>query len=242
MGALEKESTGESLELPSRLIIGRSAHCDLRIDDARVSAEHASLYFEDDRWIVRDLASRNGTTVNGTELKSRDRRGLSRFARLCFGSSEQCWILVDDAPPADEGVDVTVQSSLELSRITLRFRVSPEEENVDLRLLHEGGELETPARAYHYLLVILARARQADRRDRISDQEQGWVHTETLVPRLYPDLETLNVNIHRARKLFAQLGVLDSKNLIERRGGSGEIRLGTPRIEIVGEAVEAPPA
>lgn len=49
-------------------IIGRDESSDLCIDDTRVSREHARVYFEDDHWWIRDLASRNGTFINGESI------------------------------------------------------------------------------------------------------------------------------------------------------------------------------
>ena len=47
------------------LLIGRSPRCDLVLGDPTVSRKHAELVREEDRWIVRDLSSTNGTRVNG---------------------------------------------------------------------------------------------------------------------------------------------------------------------------------
>jgi S1-C subfamily serine protease len=50
---------------------GRHPACDLRFDPERdldVSARHAAIVGQDDRWLVRDLGSRNGTLVNGHRI------------------------------------------------------------------------------------------------------------------------------------------------------------------------------
>lgn len=51
-----------------RIAIGRHPESDIAFDshaDLEVSARHALILKRDDRWIVRDLESRNGTLVNG---------------------------------------------------------------------------------------------------------------------------------------------------------------------------------
>ncbi len=48
-----------------RILAGRAATADLRIDDPRVSRLHARIEMRDDGVHVEDLGSRNGTTVNG---------------------------------------------------------------------------------------------------------------------------------------------------------------------------------
>jgi hypothetical protein len=47
------------------LTIGRSSSCDISIGEPTVSRRHAQLRFRDGSWIVQDLGSRNGLTVNG---------------------------------------------------------------------------------------------------------------------------------------------------------------------------------
>ena len=49
----------------SRVVLGRSKEADLRIDDPNVSRKHAAIYWNDDRLVLEDLGSTNGTMVNG---------------------------------------------------------------------------------------------------------------------------------------------------------------------------------
>lgn len=60
-------STGQ-WRLPSRCIIGRDGNVEVSIDDAQVSAEHASISTESGMAIVSDLASRNGTFIDGMRI------------------------------------------------------------------------------------------------------------------------------------------------------------------------------
>ncbi|WP_437997417.1 FHA domain-containing protein [Sorangium sp. So ce185] len=48
MGRLKHHALGEVLLLRSRCLIGRSSTCDVRLNDARISGEHASV-----RWTAR---------------------------------------------------------------------------------------------------------------------------------------------------------------------------------------------
>lgn len=53
-----------------RMIIGRSSTAQVRLDGQSVSRQHAELYKDPfNRWWVRDLGSRNGTWVNGVNVK-----------------------------------------------------------------------------------------------------------------------------------------------------------------------------
>ena len=47
-----------------RATIGRAAHNDIQIHDARASKEHCLLVLRGDRWKLIDLESHNGTRVN----------------------------------------------------------------------------------------------------------------------------------------------------------------------------------
>ena len=48
--------------------IGRAESCDLRVDSAQVSREHAELLDRGGVWFVRDLGSTNGTLLNGKKV------------------------------------------------------------------------------------------------------------------------------------------------------------------------------
>ncbi len=45
--------------------VGRGSNCEIVLSDPIASRFHAVVYFEDDRWQVRDTRSRNGMLVNG---------------------------------------------------------------------------------------------------------------------------------------------------------------------------------
>ena len=49
--------------------IGRDDACDLLIEDTSVSRWHARLVREDDRWLLADTGSTNGTRVNGWRVR-----------------------------------------------------------------------------------------------------------------------------------------------------------------------------
>lgn len=70
-----------------RLYIGREhLQCDLVIEDASVSKRHAALEVEDGKLFVRDLASTNGTTIDGTKLAN-GRKQIAAGSILAFGKT-----------------------------------------------------------------------------------------------------------------------------------------------------------
>lgn len=51
-----------------RFVIGRSADCQLSLEDPLVSRRHARITVEPERVLIEDLASRNGVAVNGEKI------------------------------------------------------------------------------------------------------------------------------------------------------------------------------
>jgi hypothetical protein len=69
------------------LLIGRHPACDVVLCDPTVSRHHARLRFRDGHWILFDLDSTNGTTVNRDpvgrcELRPGDRVGIGEYELL----------------------------------------------------------------------------------------------------------------------------------------------------------------
>ena len=73
--------SGEAEEL----VVGRASSCDVVLDDSTVSRTHARLTFRDGAWVIQDLASTNGTIVNGKYV---GRCRLEPGDRLLLGVEE----------------------------------------------------------------------------------------------------------------------------------------------------------
>jgi hypothetical protein len=54
-----------------RHVVGRGRHCDLVIDSAKVSREHAVFQREADGWWIEDLGSSNGTWFRRSRIERR---------------------------------------------------------------------------------------------------------------------------------------------------------------------------
>lgn len=52
------------------IIMGREKGCDFQLDDQAVSSQHAKLSFKQQQWWLEDLASTNGTFLNGEEVSA----------------------------------------------------------------------------------------------------------------------------------------------------------------------------
>ncbi len=62
--------SGSSFVLSPETTIGRASGCGVMIDDPRISKLHARMFFNGSHWIIEDLGSTNGTTLNGGPVTS----------------------------------------------------------------------------------------------------------------------------------------------------------------------------
>ena len=77
---------GRRIELEGeRLVLGRDAKCDVRLHDTEISRRHAELHLAEDRAVIVDLKSSNGTFLNGKRIS---REPLQHGDRLLVGRTE----------------------------------------------------------------------------------------------------------------------------------------------------------
>lgn len=300
MGLLRNIRTGRVVALGARLVVGRSGNCGLQLDSRVVSNEHAAIWWEADRWLVRDTGSRNGTRIDGRLLAPGERSAIPLEARLEFGHEEQSWMLIESGAPvalarsekrtvSAEGGVVCLPSAespavmifeggaggwvaegpdglvpvrdgsalaveceafilhlplgdtstwqagagiVTLASLALRFRVSLDEEFIEVLVESGGKRTALPSRAYHELLLALARAQLEDAGHELP--ERGWRYSDVIQRMIHADSTKLNVHIFRARQQFGELGVLGSGSIIERRVSTGQIRLGVAQVVVEG--------
>jgi len=140
----------------------------------------------------------------------------------------EAWIL--DLPEGTSSTLPVGAAAPTLESIALRFAVSRDEERVDITVLCPDREIQLPARSHHYLLVTLARARLSAAA--APPAERGFLDRDDLCRMLATDELRLNVDVCRARKQFAALGIQGAVNIVDRRTGTGRIRLGVERVEV----------
>ncbi|HEY0136326.1 MAG TPA: FHA domain-containing protein [Nannocystis sp.] len=116
--------------------------------------------------------------------------------------------------------------------LRLRFRVAADEEYIELVACHDERTIDLKARAHHYPLLLLARARLADQAAGSPEDQQGWMLQDRLQAMLKVDANSLNVSIHRIRVQLTQAGVPDAAHVVERRPGTRQLRLGVAAITI----------
>lgn len=102
LGRIERMGSGEAFVLRSPLLFGRSAACDVRIQESRVSGEHARLRWTGSTWEIRDLGSKNGTFVAGKRLAAGEAAILLEGDTFGVGGANSpapMFVVTNAAPP-----------------------------------------------------------------------------------------------------------------------------------------------
>lgn len=304
MAVLQHQTTRERRVLAPYCRVGRAPGNELVIDARYISNEHASLRWKETGWELCDLASRNGTCVNGRALAAGERVVVGEGQVIAFGQAEEAWRLVDAGPsglmavcqetgaivrgeggllalPSVEQAEVTVYEGpdeawwvergdgteeplgeamvvaggarwhvgvpaprletttqvgrglLRLTDVWLRFRVSREEEHVELAIMQSDGRVvrDLGAKACHEVLLLLARRRMRDAAagGNALPTEHGLVGRDELLQALGLDQWQFNTQVFRAGVAFLEAGVTDGKKIVERRT-DGRRRIGVARL------------
>lgn len=134
--------------------------------------------------------------------------------------------MVLDTTLMDDG-----QRETTLVGLRLELRVSRDHEFVGVTL-HDGDRpITVPPRTLHYMLVVLAQARQHPA-DPPADEHAGWVDVEEVARALMVDYRTVGVYVCRLRQQLGGLGIAAAGEIIERRPGA--LRLGRIPVALVG--------
>ena len=132
---LEGEQTGQRWAIDGdEFVIGRGASCSLVLPERQVSREHIRIYSDDDTYFLQDLNSKNGTWVNGEQVKNTtvnlrdgDEISIALAVRMTYVASEATAPLMMDETPPSKGV-------LRLDRESRRVFVREEEVDPPLSL------------------------------------------------------------------------------------------------------------
>jgi pSer/pThr/pTyr-binding forkhead associated (FHA) protein len=135
VGVLRKVGGDKSFTLGSRCLLGRHPGCDLRVDNPRVSGEHASLRWIGDHWEVRDLGSKNGTIVDGARLGGGKRAILVQGSVITLGG-EEAFVLEDAAPPV---ASARHAQTFRLRTATDGLLVLPDDDHPEMSILEDAN-------------------------------------------------------------------------------------------------------
>ena len=149
------------------------------------------------------------------------------------GTSESSWRFVE-AEACAETLRIAAQSITTSSEVEVHFEVSQNEEHVALRFKMDDEEYDLGERNHHYLMLLLARQRIADKTAGFTEAEQGWVEKEKLSKMLRLSETHINIQVYRFRKQIVKAlpQTLILPQVIERR--TGEIRFVYDNVHITG--------
>lgn len=103
----EGEKAGQRWTIQEdELVIGRGGECDLVLPERQVSREHIRIFRSGDTYYLEDLDSKNGTWLNGVQLKAAtaplrdgDEIQIALAVKITFvGSESTAPLLVDELP------------------------------------------------------------------------------------------------------------------------------------------------
>jgi pSer/pThr/pTyr-binding forkhead associated (FHA) protein len=122
---------GQTVDIGTRLLIGREADCDLRPAGEFVSRHHCALLLDGFTLRVRDLGSKNGTFVNGHRIAAAAVPLLHNADLISVGETT---FIIELSPQPHEPEDQRTQSSAELKGTGL----------FDSRTVEEGAMAPLP--------------------------------------------------------------------------------------------------
>ena len=106
------------LELSAGIFsIGRSADCQLSLDDPLVSRKHAQLTVRDHEVLVEDAGSRNGVLVNGVKIEGQ--RKLADGDRITIGAQEMTITAIADSELMRRAVRATPSAAGPVTLVTM---------------------------------------------------------------------------------------------------------------------------
>lgn len=119
--------------------------------------------------------------------------------------------------------------------LALEIGVTEDDEPLEIGIAYGPQRSVLEARPHHRLLLALARQRTRDVAEAVPSQLSGWVDEAALGRLLGQEPQQLAADVYRLRLQFAEAGVVDAAQIIERRGhgSSRELRIGIERISIV---------
>ena len=150
-----------------QVIIGRGSDCDIVLPERQASRQHARIERDKDGYLLRDLASKNGTCVNGQEVRDKP-------YRLKDGDEIQIALCVK---MGFVGTDATLP--LELTGPGRGLRV----DRAAKRVFIGGHELTPPLSVAQYRLLEL-----------LLDHEGKVVSRDAIVTAVWPEEESMGIS------------------------------------------------
>jgi hypothetical protein len=152
--------------------------------------------------------------------------------KVPFSADGTLWRLCNTSLLQPTSVAGDGRESMALDEVRLRFRVSRNEEHVQLIAHWRERPIDFGARAYHYSLLTLARMRLREQDAGTATASAGWMDQDELLELLHVGPEKLALDIFRARRQFSAAGFVPATGIVERRPATKELRIGVGDISV----------
>jgi len=223
-------------------ILGRHPECDIVLDSGAVSRQHARIQRVDDRFYIEDMQSRNGTYVNGRQIRQpqvlndQDRITLcdvvlvfsddpadkqATVSRSTVAGPQATAVMIDDEPVGEGNSTVMTRLNVSSGSSSLRLEANPQ---AKLKALFEISRKLSRAVAMNDVLPkvldsLLAIFPQADRGVIVlRDAASGKLIPRALKHRRPELLDT----VHISRTIVK--GVMASKEAILSADAASDMR------------------
>lgn len=218
---LMQRETEETWEIVADAVVGRHPGCELHLAHPRVSSRHALVETRGGAWVVRDMGSRNGTSVNGRRLRDWQTLGVGDVVRFAGVALE----VIEVSEPDRGGVSATAQERRE-GPLPYALRLTwtgPAEGVVEVR--HAGQVWRREAGMPFVLLALLAEA--GDGLDDAALKSLLWGRQGRTMSR-----SALHGLIYNTRRMFTGWG-LDGGCVVKQQG---RVWLAVQEAEVLGPA------
>jgi hypothetical protein len=207
--------------------IGRSAECQLSLDDPLVSRKHALLRVFENEVTVEDAGSRNGLLVNGTKIEGTVRLGDGD--RITIGAQEMTITAIADSEMARRAVRATPMSAGPVTLVTMpvaNVMATPEPIHV--------GEESTIARPKRGEALKLLGG--------VADKALALGNPESAERLLQGGLQELMADVRAGRGVAADSMEVAARFAARLASGTGKGSWGDYAIELYARAHQLPPA
>ena len=222
---------GRIAEFGRSITFGRHPLNDVVVDHPRISGRHAVVEWAGEAWRIRDLGSRNGTSVGRRRLRQPRALREGDVVRL---AGEIRWRVDCLRPPVDDVTLVRTATAGDpggLTGLRLVLGLGGLDGGV-LRVIHPAGEWTAHPGQRLVLLHALASACGE------------WVPDEDVALRLWGrlgmqqrDPSALHKLIHDTRAMFREQGI--DPWFVQKRGGRTRLALSPESVKVVDGELDA---
>jgi len=193
----------DSVSFVHSLTIGRHPDNGLCVDHPRISARHGAIEWDGARWRLRDLGSKNGTSLNGKKVKAT--APLKEGDLIRFGGASRWRVAVLRAPDATLPLGATETAARPRGDADLDLHLHFEgPAHGVVEGIHRDRKWREPAGQPLVLLAALA------------PTAGDWVDDETLKIRIWGRIDATQVAPSALHKL-----IHDTRTLLQRHGADG---------------------